>query len=74
MKGKNIKFQKAKYYFPYKPDTIFNEDNLSFLDEKINLFFSIDKCQENTEYSILVEESQKKIIKIIILLKQFHQI
>ena len=74
MKGQNIKFQKAEKYFEHEADTMSKEENVGELHEKINLFFSIDKCQENTEYSILVEESQKKIIKIIILLKQFHQI
>ena len=60
MKGPNIKFQKAEYYFPPEDDKVSEEGNIGALHEKINLFFSIDKCQENTEYSIFVEESHKK--------------
>ena len=61
----NIKKMKEKYYIKIEPEKIkYPEDtitkNKNNLHEKINLFFSIENCQENTEYSIAVEEFSKK--------------
>jgi len=58
----NIKKMKEKYYIKIEPEKIQEDDikNKNNLHEKINLFFSIENCQKNTEYSITVEEFSKK--------------
>jgi hypothetical protein len=59
----NIKKMKEKYYIKIEPEKIkYPEDtkNKNNLHEKINLFFSIENCQDNTEYAICIEEFAKK--------------
>jgi hypothetical protein len=60
---KDIKKMKAIYYIPNAHDIIEIADetnNKNNFHEKINLFFSIDNCQDNTEYSISIEDIPKK--------------
>ena len=56
----NIKKMKAKYYIPIEIEKQQTEEDKKNLHEKINLFFSIENCQDNTEYSICIEEISKK--------------
>ena len=59
----NIKKMKAIYYIPIEPDIVEKTEetnNKNNLHEKINLFISIDNCQDNTEYSISIEDIPKK--------------
>ena len=61
----NIKKMKAIYYIPIVPDIVEKTEleetnNKNNLHEKINLFISIDNCQDNTEYSISIEDIPKK--------------
>ena len=56
---------KAIYYIPIVPDIVEKTEleetnNKNNLHEKINLFISIDNCQDNTEYSISIEDIPKK--------------
>ena len=60
----NIKKMNSKYYIPIEPDKIQKTESginsKKNLHEKINLFFFIENCQDNTEYSICIEEISKK--------------
>ena len=56
----NIKKMKAKYYIPIETEKQQTEVDKKNLHEKINLFFSIENCQDNTEYAICIEEFAKK--------------